>query len=195
MVRGCRGTRGGRGGRRAKRRRAAAARKPREEHVQGVRWRGSLPAPAHQEQVQGVPGGRASTRTIASGAGARSAGPLREGEHLPAPAPKKWVECKECGTASICPHHCIRRQFKECGGTSICRHQRRRSECKECGGGEHLPAPLHQEQVQGVRGGEHLTTPVTLLMFHNTGLCSRPGGGGQCLETFRARARPGQSLT
>ncbi len=97
-----------------------------------------LPAPAHQEHMQGVRGGRASASTIASRADARSAG-----GRAPCPHQRERSICKECEGASICEHQRQRSICKECGGTSICPYQRERSQCKEWRG-----ASIYQHQRQ-----------------------------------------------
>lgn len=93
-----------------------------EERMQGGRGGQHLPTKTHQQPMQG----RASDRTRAKGANAKSA-----------------------GGASICPHQRIGSSCKECGGASTSANGANAG----VRGGERLPAPATKVPLQGVRAG------------------------------------------
>ena len=112
-----------------------------QEQMQGVRGGEHLPAPAPKEPLQGVGGVRASASTSAKGAHISQLWASKLNlSPCSLQASLARVECwgqtqymKPCSPP--CTRACPRSSpCKECGGASICQHQRRRSECKECGG-------------------------------------------------------------
>jgi hypothetical protein len=86
-------------------------------------------------------GARASARTSASGANARSAGARQE--------QMQGVRGrKECGGRGLFQHQRVRSQCKMCGG-AICPHQRIRSLCKECREEADTSMPSGLEELAG----------------------------------------------